>query len=108
MSNARHGCSVCIPSLRSNPVPEGEPKMGTNHRSRVILSVLAAAICLCLPALFAAAPPKPASAQEQKFINEAWSINTLEVRLGQMAETKADNAEVKTFAKKMVSDHTTL
>lgn len=36
----------------------------------------------------------------------AWAANTGEIALGKLAETKATNADVKAFARMMVTDHT--
>src|SRR3954470_11096600 len=36
----------------------------------------------------------------------AWAANTGEIELGKLGQTKATNAEVKAFAKEMVTDHT--
>jgi putative membrane protein len=43
---------------------------------------------------------------DSSFIREANARNVLEVRLGNLAEGKASNAEVKQFAQRMVTDHT--
>jgi putative membrane protein len=43
---------------------------------------------------------------DSSFVREANAGNVLEVRLGNLAEGKATNAEVKQFAQRMVSDHT--
>jgi putative membrane protein len=43
---------------------------------------------------------------DSSFIREANARNVLEVRLGNLAEGKATNSEVKQFAQRMVSDHT--
>lgn len=48
------------------------------------------------------------SAQDQGFINKAWNINTAEIQLGQMAQQKATNEQVKQFGEKMINDHTEL
>jgi putative membrane protein len=42
------------------------------------------------------------------FIREVRTDNQVEIRLGNVAETRASNSAVKQFAQKMVSDHTTL
>jgi putative membrane protein len=42
---------------------------------------------------------------DSKFIREVAADNQLEVRLGQMAESKATNPAVKQFAQRMVTDH---
>ena len=43
---------------------------------------------------------------DRKFIREVNADNMLEVSLGKLAEQKADNAAVKQFAQRMVTDHT--
>jgi putative membrane protein len=56
---------------------------------------------------FAAAPMALLHSQvDSSFIREANARNVLEVRLGNLAEGKATNAEVKQFAQRMVTDHT--
>jgi putative membrane protein len=46
--------------------------------------------------------------QDSRFIFDAASSNLLEVRLGQLAQSKATNAAVKQFGQQMVTDHTNL
>jgi putative membrane protein len=46
--------------------------------------------------------------QDSKFILEAASSNIMEVRLGQLAQSKATNPAVKQFGQQMVTDHTNL
>lgn len=46
------------------------------------------------------------SQQDQNFINTAYQSNETELRLGQIAQDKATNEDVKNFAKHMVKDHT--
>jgi putative membrane protein len=46
--------------------------------------------------------------QDTKFILEAASSNLLEIRLGQLAQTKATNPAVKQFGQQMVTDHNNL
>jgi putative membrane protein len=45
---------------------------------------------------------------DSKFIHEISSDNLMDIRLGQIAENKASNSEVKDFGKRMVTDHTKL
>jgi putative membrane protein len=42
------------------------------------------------------------------FLREAASVNLMEIRLGQLAQSKASNAAVKQFGQRMVNDHTRL
>lgn len=46
------------------------------------------------------------SSSADQFMTEAAQGGIMEVKLGQLASTKAQNAEVKAFGKKMVEDHT--
>jgi putative membrane protein len=45
---------------------------------------------------------------DMPFIREAASSNLMEIRLGQLAQTKATNQSVKQFGQRMVSDHTNM
>ena len=40
------------------------------------------------------------------FLREAAGVNLMEIRLGQLAQSKASNAAVKQFGQRMVNDHT--
>ncbi len=42
------------------------------------------------------------------FLREAAGVNLMEIRLGQLAQSKASNAAVKQFGQRMVNDHTRL
>jgi putative membrane protein len=85
------------------------------------LAVAAGALCVSL----AVAPVSPLHAQakvntpkanlkadsletDTKFIHEASADNTLEIRLGRMAERKATRPDVKQFGQRMVTDHSKL
>jgi putative membrane protein len=46
--------------------------------------------------------------QDSRFIFDAASSNLMEVRLGQLAQSKATNPAVKQFGQQMVTDHTNL
>jgi putative membrane protein len=46
--------------------------------------------------------------QDSRFIFDAASSNLMEIRLGQLAQSKATNQAVKQFGQQMVTDHTTL
>ncbi|MBK1988682.1 DUF4142 domain-containing protein [Sphaerospermopsis aphanizomenoides BCCUSP55] len=48
------------------------------------------------------------SQRDQQFVTKANQGNLAEIELGQLAEQKADSNEVKTFAQRMVKDHTQL
>jgi putative membrane protein len=45
---------------------------------------------------------------DSRFIREVTADNMLEVTLGQLAERKAENSEVRQFAQRMVADHNKL
>ena len=45
---------------------------------------------------------------DMPFVREAASANLMEIRLGQLAQTKATNQSVKQFGQRMVSDHTNM
>src|ERR687894_389724 len=46
--------------------------------------------------------------QDSRFIFDAASSNLLEIRLGQIAQSKAVNPSVKQFGQQMVTDHSNL
>jgi putative membrane protein len=82
--------------------------MNRNYRWVCLVGVFVAALCALLPRTWADDKGDQAgsiSAQDQEFVNQAGVINMAEVELGKMAQSKASNSEVKTFAKKMVEDH---
>lgn len=64
------------------------------------------------PSQGAAAPAPTTTAaqqdlsQDRYFIREAVQDNTLEVRLGELAQRKAQNSAVKEYTKQVISDHT--
>jgi putative membrane protein len=45
---------------------------------------------------------------DSRLVHEVTADNLLEIRLGQLAEKKTSNAEVKQFGQRMVTDHTKL
>ena len=49
---------------------------------------------------------QPIVAQDQEFADKAAKGGAMEVELGRMAATKAQNAAVKSFGRRMVTDHT--
>jgi putative membrane protein len=51
-------------------------------------------------------PGRAGVTADSAFIREASAGNVLEVRLGNLAQGKATNSEVKQFAQRMVTDHT--
>ncbi|MCL4403112.1 MAG: DUF4142 domain-containing protein, partial [Acidobacteria bacterium] len=70
-------------------------------------SFLIAMLTVVAPARPQAPLPNPAAQKELKaseFATHAWEGNMAEVVLGQLAEKKACNSEVKNFAKRMVAD----
>ena len=48
------------------------------------------------------------SMQDKKFLKDASEGGMAEVQMGQLASSKGDNAQVKAFGQKMVTDHTML
>lgn len=73
---------------------------------------LTLALLLSTPAAFAA-DAKPADAADPifkvataDFAKQVMSSNQFEIRSSEMAETKAENADVKGFAQQMIKDHT--
>lgn len=49
-----------------------------------------------------------AALSPEQFAAQAYEDNVAEIQLGKLAETKAAHAEVKSFAQRMVADHTKL
>lgn len=47
-----------------------------------------------------------ASAADQSFVKQAMSVNRMEMDLGRLGAQQAQNQEVKTFAQRLVQDHT--
>jgi putative membrane protein len=79
--------------------------------SRFAMSIgVAVFVSACGVAAFAdqgtAKPGRGISQQDQNFINTAYQANETELRLGQIAQDKATNEDVKNFAMHMVKDHT--
>jgi putative membrane protein len=73
---------------------------------------LGLALLLSTPAAFAAEPAKPADAAAAMmkvatpdFAKQVMSSDQFEIRSSQMAETKAEAADVKAFAAEMIADH---
>lgn len=50
--------------------------------------------------------PPPSKWTSPSTVGFAWAANDGEIQAGKLAETKAGNADVKAFAKMMVTDHT--
>ena len=46
------------------------------------------------------------SSEDEKMLNDLARANIIEINQGKMAEKKSENDQVKSFAKKMVDDHT--
>jgi putative membrane protein len=46
------------------------------------------------------------SSADKRFIMDSGKVNVLEIKLGELAQKKAESAEVKSFAQRMVTDHT--
>jgi len=71
---------------------------------RFTTSLLLAA-SLVLPAV-ARADTGTVAQEDKDFMNEAAQGGMAEVKLGELAKTKAENAAVKSFGERMVTDHT--
>jgi putative membrane protein len=75
-------------------------------------AVLAAASVCCSGTTFAAAPgaqsDSGSSSQDKAFVEKASEGSLAEISFSKIALRKSKNDEVKTFAKKMIEDHTTL
>ena len=52
--------------------------------------------------------PPPSKWTSENTLGYAWAANTDEIALGKLAEKKAKNADVKAYAKMMVTDHTAM
>jgi putative membrane protein len=73
------------------------------------LALLPVAACSSSPPPVTAAPvpvPPPLASVDQTFINAAAASDASEIQTSQLAQTKARSARIKTFAAKMVTDHT--
>jgi putative membrane protein len=73
------------------------------------LALLPVAACSSSPPPVTAAPvpvPPPLASVDQTFVNAAASSDATEIQTSQLAATKARSARIKTFAAKMVTDHT--
>lgn len=70
-----------------------------------------AVCCLTLASAAAAFTPSlkaQANDDDKKFLTEASQSNFDEIQLGKLAEEKASNPAVKSFGRRMVTDHTRL
>lgn len=76
----------------------------------VIKAALIAAMCASPFAFGQATQSNNAnlSTQDKMFLKEAAQGNKAEVELGNLAQTKGNNQDVKTFGKRMVTDHSNL
>src|SRR4051812_31004062 len=82
--------------------------MNRNYRWVCLVGVIVAALSVVLPRALADDKSDKSGAisqQDQDFVNQAGVINMAEVELGKIAQSKASNQDVKTFAKRMVDDH---
>jgi putative membrane protein len=73
----------------------------------------AACIALCASAAYAVEPMQPSGAIEavlsnsdKAFFENAASAGKFEIEAGKLAQTKASDPQVKSYAEKMISDHT--
>lgn len=69
-------------------------------------SILPIALFSLLAAIPAASAQTRANSNDAKFIDKMAVDGTAEVELGKLAEQKSSNPQVKTFAQRLVSDHT--
>lgn len=69
---------------------------------RRIIGIIGA---LVLAGGVASARSDQASAQDQQFVKKAYSINTAEVKLGNLALEKGTSPAVKDYGRRMVDDH---
>jgi putative membrane protein len=67
-------------------------------------TVVAAALLFCGTAGFAQSPAE--TMNPAAFVKKAALVNLIELETGKIAEERAASAEVKTFAHRMVTDHT--
>jgi putative membrane protein len=69
-------------------------------------SILPIALLSLLAAIPAASAQTTTNSNDAKFIDKMARDGTAEVELGKLAEQKSSNPQVKTFAQRLVSDHT--
>jgi putative membrane protein len=65
-----------------------------------------AGVCLCVAGVQAMAQAASLSNTDKQFMTMAATANMTEAHLGQMAESQAANANLKTFGQTLVQDHT--
>jgi putative membrane protein len=71
-------------------------------------SMMMCAALLGCTAMMGATAARAATDQDKTFLSTASQSDFNEIRLSQLAESKASSPEVKKFAEKMVTDHTAL
>jgi putative membrane protein len=71
--------------------------MKTSIKSLLILSVLSCSLC---------AADSAVKGKDKSFLKDAYEDGLAEISAGQLASSKATNADVKAFAQHMVEDHT--
>lgn len=76
-----------------------------NRNCRKLAGAAVAVVFLATP-VYASAADSDMTAQH--FIKEAATTNMLEIKLGKLAQNKSDDPTIDSFAKQMVSDHTSL
>jgi putative membrane protein len=87
---------------------QGVAMMKCQNRWVWLVAMFVAGICVGMPRVMADDKSDQSgqiTPQDQEFVNQAAVINMAEVELGKMAQSKASNQDVKTFAKRMVDDH---
>jgi putative membrane protein len=78
--------------------------MNTYRRVAIVACSALLTGALVLPSLAKAASPD----DDKQFLSMAAQSDMNEIKLSELAETKASSPQVKAFAKKMVTDHTKL
>jgi putative membrane protein len=78
----------------------------TISASLVALSLLAPAVAVAAMAKSADTAAAPMNVDKASFVKVVTSSNAFEIESSKLAEEKAKDADVKEFAKQMISDHT--
>lgn len=89
-----------------------EPNSPGSQNMRLLLAIAAACLTCSAPSSFAAEPTARAKAEQamtkvdtRTFVSSVIANNEFEIRTGQLALVKAQDADIETFAKKMIVDH---
>jgi putative membrane protein len=106
--------AVCVLLLDAVVSKTSQHRKEMHMRSSLFLTSIAAAIAsLSLSSAFAQSDQSDSgsnsgktSLSAQEFVTRAAQSNFAEIKVSQLAESKAQSDEVKAFAKKMIDDHT--